>query len=161
MLPASDRCRHAIKTRNMKRTITIIALAALCCSCGTMNKSSYLREDEMVTVGYGSINTDENNFAVSKVKPDKKATMTYSNMYDYLRGRVPGVIVTGNNSIIIRGIGSNGETSPLILVDGVEVTDLSHLDPHFVSSVEVLKDASSSMYGMRGANGVILITTIK
>ena len=82
-------------------------------------------------------------------------------MYDYLRGRVPGVQVTSDNRIIIRGIGTNSNnTDPLILVDGVEVTDLSNIDPAFVKSVDVIKDGSSAIYGMQGANGVVIIKTI-
>ena len=62
--------------------------------------------------------------------------------------------------IIIRGIGSiNSSNDPMILVDGSEITDLSTINPNDVKSVDVLKDASSSIYGVRGANGVILITT--
>jgi TonB-dependent Receptor Plug Domain. len=82
-------------------------------------------------------------------------------MYDYLRGRVPGVQVTADNRIIIRGIGTNsGNTDPLILVDGVEVTDLSTIDPAYVKSVDVIKDGSSAIYGMQGGNGVIIIKTV-
>ena len=82
-------------------------------------------------------------------------------MYDYLRGRVPGVQVTPDNRIIIRGLGTNSDNfDPLILVDGVEVTDLSGIDPAFVKSVDVIKDGSSAIYGMQGANGVIIIKTV-
>ena len=80
-------------------------------------------------------------------------------MYDYLRGRVAGVEVSPNNSIRIRGTNSiNSSTEPLIIVDGSEA-DLNSVSPYDVYSVSVLKDASSSIYGVRGANGVILITT--
>ena len=84
----------------------------------------------------------------------------YTDMYEYLRGRVPGVAVGTDNSITIRGVNSiNLSTEPLILLDGVAITDLSTINPMDVQSVDVLKDASSSIYGARGANGVILITT--
>ena len=74
---------------------------------------------------------------------------------------MPGVQVTPDNRIIIRGIGTNSDNfDPLILVDGVEVTDLSGLDPAFVKSVDVIKDGSSAIYGMQGANGVIIIKTV-
>ena len=87
-------------------------------------------------------------------------TKSYSDMYEYLQGRVPGLQVTPDKRIIIRGIGSiNSSTEPLILVDGAEVSDLSTINPHDVKTVDVLKDGSSSIYGVRGANGVILITT--
>ena len=83
-------------------------------------------------------------------------------MYEYLRGRVAGVMVTPENKILVRGVNSiNASTDPLILVDGVETTDLSVINPADVSSVDVIKDGSASIYGMRGANGVILITTRK
>lgn len=79
-------------------------------------------------------------------------------MYAYLQGRIPGVTVSGK-SIIIRGIGTNGSnTQPLILVDGVEVSNLDSVDPQYVEDVTVIKDGSAAMYGVRGANGVILIT---
>ena len=55
---------------------------------------------------------------------------------------------------------NSNNTDPLILVDGVEVTDLSNIDPAFVKSVDVIKDGSSAIYGMQGANGVVIIKTI-
>ena len=89
---------------------------------------------------------------------------TYSDKYEYLRGRVPGVEVSGsgaNAKIVIRGVATvYGSSDPLILVDGVEITDLSTVRPGDVKSVEVLKDAAScAIYGVQGANGVILIKT--
>lgn len=81
-------------------------------------------------------------------------------MYDYLRGKVAGVEVRPDNTIFIRGHNSMyASTDPLILLDGTEITDLSIVNPYDVYSVDVLKDASSAIYGMKGANGVILITT--
>ena len=69
--------------------------------------------------------------------------------------------MTSDNRIIIRGVGTNsGNTDPLILVDGVETTDISTLDPIYVKSVDVIKDGSSAIYGMQGANGVIIIKTV-
>ena len=84
----------------------------------------------------------------------------FTNMFDYLRGRVAGVHVGPDNTIIIRGLNSmQASTEPLILLDGVEITDLNLVNPRDVYSVDVLKDASAAIYGMKGANGVILITT--
>ena len=119
------------------------------------------RDGDRVEVGYGTQEKDKLTAAVSNVKVRKTEAQTYSNMYDYLRGRVPGVQVTPDNRIIIRGIGTNSDNfDPLILVDGVQVTDLSNLDPTFVKSVDVIKDGSTAIYGMQGANGVIIITTV-
>ena len=128
--------------------------------CGTSSRAVAVEED-VVDIGYGTQSRSQTTTAVSSVKVKKHEAQTYANMYDYLRGRVPGVQVTSDNRIIIRGIGTNsGQTDPLILVDGVEVTDLSGVNPLYVKSVDVIKDGSSSIYGMQGANGVILIKTV-
>ena len=116
------------------------------------------KKDTRVKIGYGEADSRELSYSVGSVKPED--TEFYSNMYDYLRGKVAGVQVTNDNTIIIRGVTTfHSATAPLILVDGVEITDLNTIDPHDVYSVDVLKDASSAIYGLKGANGVILITT--
>jgi len=113
-----------------------------------------------VNVGYGSVKKDGLTTSVSKVDVDENVINSYSNIYDYLQGRVSGVMVTPDHRIIIRGVSSiNLSSEALILVDGVEVSDLSSLSPNDVDTVTVLKDSSASIYGVRGANGVILITT--
>ena len=142
---------------SMKKLVFLFALAACIVACGP---SKYVRENESVDIGYGLQDKDHLSTSVSNVKVRKNEAQTYSSMYDYLRGRVPGVQVTSDNRIIIRGLGTNSDYSdPLILVDGVEVTDLSSIDPAFVESVDVIKDGSSAIYGMQGANGVIIIKT--
>jgi TonB-dependent SusC/RagA subfamily outer membrane receptor len=142
---------------DMKKLVSLFALAACIVACGP---SKYVREKDTVDIGYGLQDRDQVSTSVSNVKVKRNEAQTYSNMYDYLRGRVPGVQVTSDNRIIIRGLGTNSDYSdPLILVDGVEVTDLSSIDPAFVESVDVIKDGSSAIYGMQGANGVIIIKT--
>jgi len=98
---------------------------------------------------------------VSKAKIRKNDAQSYSNIYDYMRDKLPGVQVFPDNKILIRGVNSiNASTDPLILVDGVETHDVSYLDPKQVKSMEVIKDGTAAIYGVRGANGVILIKTI-
>lgn len=144
----------------MKRIIGLLAFAALLAGCGAPAQIS--KEDREVNIGYGTVDKEQLTTSVSGFKADKKRPTTYSNMYDYLRGRVAGVTVSPDNQIRIRGTNSiNGSSDPLILVDGAEVTDLSTINPQDVSSVDVIKDGSASIYGMRGANGVIIITTRK
>lgn len=141
----------------MKKILCLVTLIGCLAGCGT---SKYVRENDAVDVGYGVQDRDHVTTSVSNVKVRKHEAQTYSSMYDYLRGRVPGVQVTSDNRIIIRGIGTNSDNfDPLILVDGVEMTDLSTLDPQYVESVDVIKDGSSAIYGMQGANGVIIIKT--
>ena len=141
----------------MKKIFLLAAMAACLAGCGT---SSFVNRTEKVDIGYGTQDKDQLTTSVSNVKVRKEEAQTYSDMYEYLRGRVPGVQVTSDNRIIIRGIGTNsGNTDPLIIVDGVEVSDLTGVDPMFVKSVDVIKDGSSAIYGMQGANGVIIIKT--
>ena len=145
----------------MRPAYIFFLLSALLCSCGVSHPSAKNAGpspgDEMVETGYGSSRRDEITGSISKVKMND--AQSYTNMYDYLRGRVPGVTVVGK-TIRIRSVDTpNGNADPLILVDGVPVDDISDINPGDVQSVEVLKDSSSSIYGIRGANGVILITT--
>ena len=142
----------------MKKILYLVAMTACLAGCGSTAQAP---QSENVNVGYGSQNKDQITTSVSNVKVRRNEVQTYSSVYDYLRGRVPGVMVTSDNRIIIRGIGTNSDaTDPLILVDGVEMTDLSGINPSDIQSVDVIKDGSSAIYGMRGANGVILIKTI-
>lgn len=119
--------------------------------------------EDSVNIGYGYIKRKNLTSSVSKVSMEDEGAMSYTNIGDYLMGRVPGltVIKTGTSyKYIIRGLNSiNSQTDPLFVVDGVEVMDISYLNPRDVKSVEVLKDSSASIYGTRGACGVILITT--
>ena len=142
----------------MKKILSLCLMTALLAACGT--SSHVASNGESVDVGYGTQNRDKVTTSVSNLKVKKTDAQTYSDMYEYLRGRVAGVMVTSDNRIIIRGIGTNSNnTDPLILVDGVEVTDLSGINPADVQSVDVIKDGSSAIYGMQGANGVIIIKT--
>ena len=109
----------------------------------------------MIDLGYSKARRDAVTGAVSKVKPDN--IRTYNNIYELLDGRVPGLYVQGE-TIRIRGINSiTGSNDPLILVDGMEFNDVSTLNPNEIESVDVLKDGTASIYGVRGSNGVILI----
>ena len=127
--------------------------------------------DEVVVVGYGSQKKVNLTGAVASVDVDKTIdSRPITDIGRALQGAVPGLTVTTNSgeiggapTIKIRGnIGSpsGGGGNPLILVDNVEVTDISMVNPDDIESISVLKDAASaSIYGARGAFGVLLITT--
>ena len=87
--------------------------------------------------------------------------MSYRSFQDYLLSHVGGVEITADGGIVIRGISTfNGSSQPLILMDGMEVQDVNSINPYDIHSVDVLKDGSSTAaYGIRGSNGVILITS--
>ena len=145
--------------------MTLILLAAACvslASCGTQKASSAVSTaengDVMINNGYSKESKKNSASTVSNVEFQRGSG--YHNIYDYLRGRVAGLVVHNDNSITIRGISSiYGSNEPLILVDGIEMQDISFIHPDDVKTVDVLKDPSvTSLYGSRGANGVILIT---
>lgn len=126
--------------------------------------------NEIVAVGYGTQKRVNLTGSVSTVNVDKSLNgRPITNVASGLQGTVPGLKVTSANgkpgntaSMSIRGVlGSlQGSTSPLILVDNVEVNDISVINPEDIESISVLKDAASaSIYGIKGAFGVILITT--
>jgi TonB-dependent SusC/RagA subfamily outer membrane receptor len=120
-------------------------------------------EDDSVYVGYGYVKKKNLTTSVSKVEVTDIQIKGYTSIGDYLKGRVAGlqVMKVGNGyKYLIRGISSlNAPTDPLFIVDGVEVGDIDFVSPNDVATVEVLKDASASIYGNRGACGVIIITT--
>lgn len=123
-------------------------------------------EEELVDVGYGKVKRKHITSSVSKVNLNEKAVSGYTDIGEYLMGRVPGLTVTksGNGyKYVIRSTNTiYGNTDPLFVVDGMTVDDISYLNPNDVDHVEVLKDASSAaIYGTQGGNGVILITTKK
>lgn len=114
-------------------------------------------KDKRVQIGYGEADQTDLPYSVGTLKPNENEF--YRDIYEYLRGRVAGVQVL-NKSIRIRGVNSMySSEEPLILVDGSEINDISVINPQDIYSIDVLKDASASIYGVKGANGVILITT--
>ena len=119
--------------------------------------------NDSVNVGYGYTKRKNLTTSVSKVSVRNEDLGGYTDIGEYLRGRVPGLMVQKNGDTYkytIRGMNSiNSPTDPLFIVDGTPVSDINYLNPRDIKSVEVLKDASASIYGSRGACGVILITT--
>ncbi|MEH0156016.1 TonB-dependent receptor [Limibacter armeniacum] len=125
--------------------------------------------EEVVVVGYGVQKKSVVTGAISSVKADEIAKTPVPSVEQALQGRTAGVMVSNDTgqpgagiTVRIRGVGTNGVASPLYIVDGVQVENLSFLNPGDIASMEVLKDAASSaIYGSRGANGVVLVTTKK
>lgn len=122
-------------------------------------------EEEEINVGYGRVKNKNLTSSVSKVSMDQAQMGSYTHIGEYLAGRVPGLVVQKMGSsykYTIRGATSiYASTDPLFIVDGMEVMDIDYLNPRDVKSVEILKDSAASIYGTRGACGVILITTRK
>ncbi len=125
--------------------------------------------DEVVVVGYGTMKKSDITGAISSVSEESIARQPVANVSTALQGLATGVSVTSSSgspgeaaTIRIRGVGTVNDAEPLYVVDGMPVTDINYLSTSDIQSIEVLKDASASaIYGSRGANGVILITTKK
>ena len=122
--------------------------------------------EEIVVVGYGTQRKKEVTGAVTVVGSEAIEKLNPQRVEQALQGQVAGVNITSSSgspgsgaNIRIRGISTNGDSRPLILVDGNVIEDLSAINPNDIKSVNVLKDATAGIYGVRAANGVILIVT--
>ena len=127
--------------------------------------------DELVVIGYGTMRREAVTGAVSSIQSDNIREISTGNLTAALQGRLPGVQMQQSNSkpgadmqIRIRGTRSlNADNNPLIVLDGIPFAgNISDINPNDIRSIDILKDASSTaIYGSRGANGVIMITTFK
>ncbi len=138
----------------------------------TTNLSVTLVEDsqalsEVVVIGYGTARKSDLTGAVASVSGTQLTQVATSDPVQSLQGRVSGVEVTSNSGqpgsgtrIRVRGVGTINNSAPLYVVDGIQTSDIGFLLPADIESTEILKDASATaIYGSRGANGVVLITT--
>jgi TonB-linked SusC/RagA family outer membrane protein len=132
----------------------------------SLDGSSVLIE-QIVVVGYGVQKKSDLTGAVSSLKGEELVRIPTANVEQALQGKIAGIYVSpasgspGAGAIIrVRGTGTLNNANPLYVIDGMITEDASSVNPQDVESIEVLKDASSAaIYGSRGANGVILITT--
>lgn len=129
-------------------------------SQGDSNQLKNKAGEEDVNIGYGTVKQKDLLTNVSKIDGKDTKYESYRTIYDMLKGK-PGVQVNGT-SIKIQGASSfQSGTEPLLVVDGVVVSTLEGIQPNMVKSIQVLKGSSASIYGSRGANGVILIDLIQ
>lgn len=123
--------------------------------------------DELVVVAYGIQERSLVTGAISRIETEQIEQSASLRVEQALQGRTAGVTVIQNSgqpgsgaTVRIRGIGTTGDAEPLYVVDGMPVTNIDFLAPSDIASVEVLKDASATaIYGARGANGVVMVTT--
>ena len=124
---------------------------------------------ELVVVGYGTMRKSDLTGSVASIGADKLKKTPAANLDQALQGRAAGVTVNSNSGqpgagaqVRIRGIGTVNNADPVYVVDGVICNDINFLSPADIASTEILKDASATaIYGSRGANGVVLVTTKK
>jgi len=116
--------------------------------------------DQEYNIGYGTVKKKEMTTSVGKINGTNKKYASYTNIYEMIKGEVPGVHVAGKKITIQGPTSLNLSTDPLIIVNGIETNNLDDISPLQVKSIEVLKGAAASIYGSRGANGVIIITLL-
>jgi TonB-dependent starch-binding outer membrane protein SusC len=161
-----ERIIHRVVTLTLGGLITTTAFG--CASTGPSSERA--PSSELVAVGYGVQERDHLTGAVASVVPDGLNRSNARSVIDLIEGRIPGVHVQRTGAgITLRIRGQNsfvGSSEPLVVLDGLPVRQgtlmhtLMGISPHDVARIDVLKDAgSTSIYGSRGANGVILITT--
>ena len=124
--------------------------------------------DQVVVIGYGTQKKADLTGSVAVVDMDQARKQPATDIASMLQGQVTGVSVATSSqpgamaSIRVRGVGSFSSVGPLYVLDGMIVNDVNNLNPNEIENMQVLKDASAAaIYGARGANGVILITTKK
>lgn len=166
--------RFKLKIKSDVKTITVFTIAQ------GATEVAYTGEAEMTFILAATEEPVESTKKVSDndsdnseyIKSHKRNLTSYTNknnrntinadhyltIYEMIQGEIGGVTVSGS-TIRIRGVGSlTGSTTPLFIVNGMPVSSLDHVSPSEVKSISVLKDSSAAIYGIRGANGVIVIT---
>ncbi|HEX6428429.1 MAG TPA: TonB-dependent receptor [Niastella sp.] len=123
--------------------------------------------NEVVVIGYGTVRKRDLTGAVASLKNSDIKGEGVSNVSRALQGKIPGVTIESSGGdpgtgtrILIRGVGTLGDATPLYLVDGVQVGGINNIATADIESIDVLKDASAAaIYGSRAGNGVVLVTT--
>lgn len=123
--------------------------------------------DEVVVIGYGVQKKADLTGSVANINTEKLNTQSNANIGQALQGKIAGVDIVSQGGapgsgtrIMVRGIGTLNNATPLYIVDGMYMNSIDHINPNDIASIDVLKDASSAaIYGSRAANGVIIVTT--
>ena len=123
--------------------------------------------DEVVVIGYGVQKKADLTGSVANINTEKLNTQSNANIGQALQGKIAGVDIVSQGGtpgagarIMVRGIGTLNNASPLFIVDGMYMSSIDNINPNDIASIDVLKDASSAaIYGSRAANGVIIVTT--
>lgn len=137
----------------------------------TLNEDEAQSLNEVVVIGYGTQKKATVTGAIASVTTKDLVQTPQANISNMLVGKMPGLIAMqrsgapgeDSSTLLIRGVSTfSDNTAPLVMIDGVERPNYNGLDPNEIETVSILKDASATaIYGVRGANGVILITTRK
>ena len=119
------------------------------------------KKNREIAVGYGYVKESDLMYAVSKLQQENNEYCYYDDVFDVIQGRFAGVLVQ-NGEVIVRGSNSlTGSNAAIFVVDGLIVNSIDWIVPCDIKSISILKDGSAAVYGSRGANGVVIIETIR
>jgi TonB-dependent SusC/RagA subfamily outer membrane receptor len=116
------------------------------------------RNDELIDVGYGTMKKQA-VIAGSASRASNPKFSSYTNIFEMIRGEVPGVQVRGQSVFLQGNVSFGGSSEALFVVDGIAVSQINDVSPSDVKSIQTLKGPATAVYGMQGANGVIMIKT--
>ncbi|MCX6260913.1 MAG: TonB-dependent receptor plug domain-containing protein [Bacteroidia bacterium] len=120
-----------------------------------LNAGTSFSDDEVVNEGYNVSRKRNITNPVTKTDVSGNEYASFSSIYEILK-TIPGLTVSGNR-VTVRGVNTTGSSTPLFVVNGTPVNSIDAINPSMVKSIEVLKGPSGSVYGLQGANGVIII----
>lgn len=169
---------YSIKVRPTAKTLTVLSLYTnemkavdingnsivnfILGKAGKNSSEQVQKQSETVDIGYGTIKKDQSSNSGSKTDINTARGKSYLNIFEMIKSEVPGVTVIGTSIQLQQGSGSFiSSTEPLFVVDGNVVNQINDIVPSQVRSISLLKGAAASIYGSRGANGVIVINLIK
>jgi TonB-dependent SusC/RagA subfamily outer membrane receptor len=169
---------YSIKVPSTAKTLTVLSLYTNEMKAVDINGNSVVNfmlgktstntggqvknQGETVDIGYGTTKKDQSTNSGTKTDINSAKGKSYMNIYDMIKGEVPGVTVVGTSVQLQQGSGSFiSSTEPLFVVDGNVVNQISNIVPSEVHSISLIKGSAAAIYGSRGANGVIVITLIK
>lgn len=121
------------------------------------------QKNREIAVGYGFISAEDLNYAVDHLESQNNNFCSYNNVFDLIRGQFSGVTVT-DNAVYIRGGNSSftpGASEALFVVNGQPTSGVDWISPCEIATIDILKGSDAAIYGTRGGNGVVLITTRK
>ena len=143
----------------MKQIITLTFFAIIVSMMGGCGASQSSSSSERYVDASDAMIARETG-AISHVDVSDTDRASYTSFEEYVVTHTTGVTLDEFGNLVIRGMSTDkGYTKPLILYDGTEVFDTSMIDPYDIASIDVIKDGTSAIYGMRGAGGVIVVTS--
>ena len=147
-----------MKTIKYLSFLAVMAFVMMLGGCGSSQSSASSNSEKYVDASDAMMPRETGSIGHIEVSDTDR--VGYTSFEDYVVSHTAGVTLDDFGNLVIRGMSTDkGYSKPLILYDGTEVFDTSMIDPYDIASIDVIKDGTSAIYGMRGAGGVIVVTS--